>query len=54
MKCQELKVYKNYINDHPGLTFSYFTAKPDLVNFAYCDYQVSVYRTIVPLLYDDN
>ena len=42
-----LKLYKVYINDDPGLTLTYFTC--------FCTnsrprYQVSVYRTIGPLV----
>ena len=31
-----VKVYKVYINDDPGLTLTYFTARSSLVRFAYC------------------
>ena len=53
MEHQELNVYKVYINDEPGLTLTYFTARSSLVKIAYCAYtniQVSVYRTIGPLV----
>ena len=36
MEHQGLKVYKVYINDDPGLTFTYFTAMSYLVEIAYC------------------
>ena len=44
-----LKVYRVYINDDLGLTWTYFTARSSLVIFPYCASQVSVYRTISPL-----
>ena len=54
MHYQRLKVYTVSINDGPGLTLTYFTARTNLVKIAYytetrprC--QVSVYRTIAPL-----
>ena len=31
MKHQELKLYKVYINDDPGLTLTYFTARSNWV-----------------------
>ena len=33
---QGLKVYKVYINDDPGLTLTYFTARSNLVEIAHC------------------
>ena len=45
-----LEVYKVYINDDPGLTLTYYTAKSNLVNLAYFAFagprcQVSIYKT---------
>ena len=34
---QELKVYKVYINDDPGSTLTYFTARSNLVKISHCD-----------------
>ena len=40
MDHQRLKVYKIYINDDPGLTLTYFTARSSLVKFfLFCVYQ---------------
>ena len=50
MDHQGLKVYKIYINDDPGLTMTYFTARSNLVKLAHCACQVSVYRNIGPLV----
>ena len=36
MDLQGLKVYKVYINDDPGLTLTYFTARSNLVKIAHC------------------
>ena len=52
---RKLKIYKVDINDDLGLTLTYFTARSNLVKFAYCAYtrprcQVSGYRTIGPLV----
>ena len=51
MQHQEIKLYKVYINDDPGLTMDYFTASK-ISNCAYTRLgcQVSVYRTIGPLV----
>ena len=51
----ELMVYKVYINEDPGLTLTYFTARSNLCKIAYCAftwprYKVGVYRTIGPLV----
>ena len=35
MKHQGLKLNKVYINDDPGLTLTYFTARSNLVNLAF-------------------
>ena len=58
MDHRGLKVYKVSINDDsdPALTLTYFTAISNLVTIAYCvdtrpKCQVSVYRTICPLVY---
>ena len=32
---QGLKVYKVYINDDPGLTLTYFTARSNWVNYSF-------------------
>ena len=45
------------INDDPGLTLTYFTARPNFVKIAYCSdtrprCQVSIYRTIGPLVFE--
>ena len=38
MDHQGLKVYKVYLNDDPGLTLTYFTARSNLFKIAYCAY----------------
>ena len=43
-----LKLYKVYINDDHGLTLTYFTC---FRTYSRPRYQVSVYRTIGPLVY---
>ena len=43
-----LKLYKVYINDDPGLTLTYFTC---FYTYSRPRYQVSVYRTIGPLVF---
>ena len=53
MEHYVLKLYKVYINDDPELT--YFTAMSNLAKLVFCNYskpgyQVSVYRTIGPLV----
>ena len=35
MEHWELKLYKVYINDDPGLTLTYFTARSNLVPYAF-------------------
>ena len=35
MKHWGLKLYKVYINDDPGLTLTYFTARSNLVSYAF-------------------
>ena len=51
----ELKLYTVYINDDPELTLTYFTTMSNLAKLVFCTYsrpryQVSVYRTIGPLV----
>ena len=41
------ELYKVYINDDPGLTLTYFTC---FCTYSRPRYQVSVYRTIGPLV----
>ena len=55
MDYQGLKVYKVSINDGTGLILTYFMARSNLVEMAYCvdtrpRCQVSVCRTIGPLV----
>ena len=50
-----LKLYKVYINDDRELTLTYFTTMSHLAKLVFCTYsrpryQVSVYRTIGPLV----
>ena len=47
MEHYVLKLYKVYINDNPELTMTYFKT---MSNLAKPRYQVSVYRTIGPLV----
>ena len=35
MQHQGLKLYKIYVNDDPGLTLTYFTARSNLVVYAF-------------------
>ena len=35
MKHQRLKLYKVYINDDPGLTLTYFTARSNWVTYTF-------------------
>ena len=53
MDHQRLDVYRVYINDDPGSTVAYLTARSNLVKVAYYAYAsprclVSVYMTIGP------
>ena len=48
MKHQGMEFYKVYINHDPGMTLTYFMSRSTLV--AYARSQVSVYRTIGPLV----
>ena len=48
MKHQGEELYKVYINHDPGMTLTYFMAR--LAEVAYPRSQVSVYRTIGPLV----
>ena len=54
MEYYVLKIYKVYINDDPELTLNYFKSMSNLANLFCTDsrprYQVSVYRTIGPLV----
>ena len=51
MEYYELKLYTVHINDDPGLTLTYFTPMSNLAKLVFVPrYQVSVYRTIGPLV----
>ena len=50
MDHQGLKVYRVYINDDFGLNLTNFTARSSLVCLYQTNSQVSVYRTIGPLV----
>ena len=51
MDYHELKLYTVHINDDPGLTLTYFTPMSNLAKLVFIPrYQVSVYRTIGPLV----
>ena len=52
MDHQGLKIYKGYINDDPGLTLTYLTARSTLLIVALyqTNSQVNVYRLIGPLV----
>ena len=59
MEHYKLKLYIVYIIDDPGLTLTYFTTMSNLAKDYVCTYtclgpdnQVSVYRTIGPLVLD--
>ena len=53
MKHQGMELYKVYVNHDPGMTLTYFMARSTQV--AYPRSQVSVYRTIRPMVYNrDN
>ena len=55
MNHQGLKVYKVHINDDPGFTLTYFTARSDLVKLlclSQTNSQVSIFWTIGPLVED--
>ena len=63
MQYRELKLYKVYINYNPGLTLTYFTARSNLVTWAFlwekvktvnysetidaCDLKVGRYRQLI-------
>ena len=46
MKHQRMELYKVYVNHDPGMTLTYFMGR------TYPRSQVSVYRTIGPLVFD--
>ena len=51
MEYDELKLYTVHINDDPGLTLTSFTPMSNLAKLDFVPrYQVSVYRTIGPLV----
>ena len=55
MEHYKLKLYLVYINEDPELTLTYFTTMTILEKLVFCTYgrpryQVSVYRTIGPLV----
>ena len=51
MQHQGLKLYKLYINDDPELTLTHFKTMSNLAKLVLKSrYQVSVYRTIGPLV----
>ena len=53
MDYNELKFYTVHINNDPGLTLTYFTPMSNLAKLVFVPrYQVSVYRTIGPLVID--
>ena len=65
MQYRELKFYKVYINNNPGLTLTYFTARSNLVTWVFlwekvktvnfpetieaCDLKVGRYRQLIEL-----
>ena len=44
MDHQGFKVYKFDINDNPGLTLTYFTARSNLVKIAHCAFTRPIVR----------
>ena len=66
MQYRELKFYKVYINDNPWLTLTYFTARANLVTWAFllekvitvnfpetfeaCDLKVGRYRQLIEFM----
>ena len=56
MEHYVLKLYKVYINDYPELTLTHFKTMSNFAKLVFCTYsssryQVSVYRTIGPVVH---